>query len=170
MQIEAQKSKSPLSLKFRLAGDGDVPALRTLLTDSYRELADLGMNFTAATQDEQQIREQMGEGRTLVLEREGRMVGTMNMYQHNLISGRKSAYLRRLAIDPAEKRKGLGSLMMDFAEKLASEEGFECVQLDTAKPAEHLVDLYRRRGYEIVGTTRWDGKTYESWIMEKTLS
>lgn len=31
----------------------------------------------------------------------------------------------------------------------------------------NLVDWYLRRGYEIVGEMRWEGKTYDSWIFEK---
>ena len=56
---------------------------------------------------------------------------------------------------------------MDYCEALAIEEGFEGIQLDTAKPATHLVNWYQKRGYKIVGEKHWDGKTYDSFIFEK---
>ena len=59
--------------------------------------------------------------------------------------------------------------MMDLCEDIARKENFEAIQLDTAKPAAHLVAWYLRRGYEIVGETKWEGKTYESWVFEKKL-
>jgi cytolysin (calcineurin-like family phosphatase) len=56
---------------------------------------------------------------------------------------------------------------MDYCESLAEAEGFDGVQLDTAIPADHLVHWYKRRGYNIVDTVHWDGKTYDSYVLEK---
>lgn len=58
---------------------------------------------------------------------------------------------------------------MNFCEDLAKSEGLDAVQLDTAKPALHLVTWYQKQGYKIVGETKWEGKTYESWIFEKEM-
>ena len=58
---------------------------------------------------------------------------------------------------------------MNYCENLAKNENYEAIQLDTAIPARHLVDWYKKRGYIIVGETHWDGKTYDSYIFEKSL-
>jgi GNAT superfamily N-acetyltransferase len=65
--------------------------------------------------------------------------------------------------------QGLGERLMDAAEAWAVERGFSHVALDTAKPAEHLQRRYAKRGYAQVGEVQWDGKTYASVLMVKTL-
>lgn len=111
----------------------------------------------------------MRKGRTLVVECEGEAVGTITMYVQNQISDKPAAYLGQFGFLPEFKGRGLGTQVMDFMESLAREEGFESVQLDTAKPADHLVQLYLKRGYQIVSETHFEGKTYDSWIFEKQL-
>jgi ribosomal protein S18 acetylase RimI-like enzyme len=134
-------------------------------------LTDLGLNYTATYRDEEVTRERIAGGRCFVLERaDGGIVGTVLFSVKNYFTGRRSAYVSQLAIHPSLKRSGLGTVMMDLCEDLAGQEGFEAVQLDTAKPAAHLVSWYSGRGYKIVGETRWEGKTYETWIFEKPIS
>lgn len=154
---------------FRLAQDSDVPRIRHLVNSAYKELADMGLNYTATYQDEQVTRERISKGRAFLLEKEGLLIGTVLLKKENWFTGKNSAYVSQLAVTPALKSQGLGSLLMDACEELARREGFDSIQLDTAKPASHLVAWYTKRGYKIVGETHWEGKTYESWIFEKTL-
>ncbi|MNY69242.1 hypothetical protein D3C86_2071450 [compost metagenome] len=58
---------------------------------------------------------------------------------------------------------------MDHVENIATEEGYESIQLDTAKQAPHLVAWYLKRGYQVIAEHKYDGKTYESLIFEKNL-
>ena len=44
------------------------------------------------------------------------------------------------------------------------------MRLDTAKPAQDLIGWYERRGYRPVREVHWEGKTYDSVVMEKDLS
>lgn len=154
---------------FRLASDNDVPQIRDLVNAAYKELSDMGLNYTATYQDENTTRERMQKGRTFVLVQGKTIVGTILFYEENHFTEKRSAYLGQFAIAPELKRNGLGSIIMDFCEQLANDEKYEAIQLDTAKPAEHLVEWYKRRGYKIVGEKHWEGKTYDSYIFEKTL-
>lgn len=154
---------------FRLASDSDVPQIRTLLNESYKELADMGLNYTASYQDEEETRKRMAKGRTFVLLSGKEIVGTILYYPRNEITGKNSAYLEQFAISPKLKRSGLGSIIMDFCEQLANDEKYEAIQLNTAQPATHLVEWYKRRGYKIVAETHIEGKVYDSYIFEKTL-
>lgn len=154
---------------FRLANDGDVSQIRNLVNEAYKELADMGLNYTATDQDEATTRERMAKGRTFVLVQGKEIIGTILYYEENKFTQKKSAYLGQFAISPKLKRQGLGSIIMDFCEQLANDEKYEAIQLDTAKPAEHLVEWYKRRGYKIVGEVHWEGKTYDSYVFEKTL-
>lgn len=154
---------------FRLATPNDVSQIRTLVNLAYKELLDMGLNYTAATQDEAVTLERMSKGRTFVLVAQKQVVGTILFFKENHFTQKNSAYVGQFAIAPELKRNGLGSIIMDFCEQLANDENYEAIQLDTAKPAKHLVDWYLRRGYKIVGELHWDGKTYDSFIFEKTL-
>jgi hypothetical protein len=59
---------------FRWAQDSDVAKLRTLVNASYKELSDMGLNYTATYQDEQVTRERICKGKAFVLEREGQLI------------------------------------------------------------------------------------------------
>lgn len=159
-----------MTLELRQSQDSDVPSIRILVNQAYRELSEMGLNYTAAYQDEQITRERIAKGRAFVLLLNSEIVGTVLFSSKNYFTNRKTGYVSQLAISPRLKRSGLGSLLMDCCEHLATIESFEGIQLDTAKPAQHLVDWYLQRGYVIVGETRWEGKTYESWIFEKLLN
>jgi predicted N-acetyltransferase YhbS len=154
---------------FRLATEADVPQIRRLVNNAYAELADRGLNYTATYQDEAMTLDRMSQGRTYLLEQGGKLVGTIILKKENHFTGLNSAYLGQLAVSPDLKRTGLGTLLMDLGEHLATIDGFESVQLDTAQPATHLVAWYVKRGYKIVGEMQWEGKTYRSWIFEKLL-
>ncbi len=148
----------------------EAPAIRLIANAAYQELADMGLNYTATFQDETETRRRMSKGRTLLVQDgEHKPIGTILMFESNKITGRRSAYFGQFGFLPEYKGRGLGSRVMDFVEDLARREGYECAQLDTAKPAKHLVDMYLKRGYRIIGETHFEGKTYDSWIFEKDL-
>ncbi len=155
--------------EFRLAKDSDIPNIRVLVNSAYKELADLGLNYTATFQDEQITRERISKGRAFILEKNNQLIGSVILKKENWFTGKNSAYVSQLAILPGLKKQGLGSLLMDLCEDIAAKEGYEAIQLDTAKPAGHLVTWYLKRGYKIVGESKWEGKTYESWIFEKII-
>lgn len=155
---------------IRFVKDEDIPQIRALVNHAYKELADMGLNYTATYQNEEITRDRISKGRAYVLEKDGRLLGTILLTVENYFTGRKSAYISQFAVHPKYKKQGLGSILMDHCEDLARQEKFEAIQLDTAKPAEHLVRWYQKRGYKIVGEDHYEGKTYESWIFEKDLS
>ena len=65
-----------LRLQVRLAGELDVPALRLLVNAAYRQLADMGLNFTGTYQDEQVTRERMQGREVYLVFREQELVGS----------------------------------------------------------------------------------------------
>ena len=60
-------------------------------------------------------------------------------------------YVDRLGVDPARQGSGLGSWLLVRLEELARSRGLTGMSLETAEMMEHLVRLYRRHGFEIVG-------------------
>lgn len=168
--IKMRRGTAPSNIQIRESRDSDIPAIRRLVNAAYRELADQGLNYTGTFQDEDITRDRISKGRAFLLLRNQEIIGTVLFTVKNYFTGRKTAYVSQLAVTPALKRSGLGSLLMDFCENLAKKEGFEAIQLDTAKPATHLTSWYKKRDYRIIGEVQWEGKTYESWIFEKDLN
>jgi predicted N-acetyltransferase YhbS len=155
---------------IRLATDADVSNIRLLVNEAYKELADLGLNYTATYQNEEVTRERMQKGRCFVLLDGELIIGTILFFDRDYLNrNKKCGYVGQFGIHPNYKRKGLGHLLMDYVESLAVQEGYESLQLDTAKPATHLVNWYLKREYQIIASTKWEGKTYESWIFERSL-
>ena len=77
------------------------------------------------------------------------ILGTVKLRAHNYVDERACLYLNRFAVQPGYQGAGLGLYLLHFAERLARREGFKCMQLDTAQPAEHLVKFYAGQGFEI---------------------
>jgi len=154
---------------IRPAVDADVPSVRRLVNEAYRELASQGLNFTASYQDDEITRNRMATGRTFVVVHTDHIIATISLREEDKVSNRRCAYVGQFGVLPEFQRQGVGALLMSYVENLALRENYEFIQLDTAKPATHLVRWYQNRGYQVVGEQRFQGKTYESWILEKKL-
>ncbi|MCX6124732.1 MAG: GNAT family N-acetyltransferase, partial [Proteobacteria bacterium] len=160
----------PLPPDIRRATIEDVPAMRKLVNDAYRELADMGLNFTGTYQDEQITIERMQGAEVYLLHRGNELVASINISIKELENGTdRCVFIHQLAVRPDQKRKGIGSYLMNLAERRAIHEGISRLQLDTAIPATHLVKLYEGRGFKPIEEVQWEGKTYKSYIMEKRL-
>ncbi|HEY8674021.1 MAG TPA: GNAT family N-acetyltransferase [Candidatus Dormibacteraeota bacterium] len=96
------------------------------------------------------------------------MVGTYNLRTKADELG-DAGYVNSLAIDAALRHAGLGRSLLEHAEAQALARGLRRIRLDTAKPLTDLVAWYARRGYSAIGEVHWEGKTYDSVIMEKPL-
>ena len=59
----------------------------------------------------------------------------------------KNLYLHRLAVDPKFQKKGIGKLLMDFAEDYARNNKFISVRLDTFSKNERNNKFYKSRKY-----------------------
>ena len=156
-------------IEVRLARLTDVSRLRQLLNSAYKRLADMGLNFNATFQDDELTADGILEGRTFVLDLNGKLVGTMKLRNRNVLDDRPCLYVGRFAVDPELQGQGLGLYLLKLTERLAMREKCTCLQLDTAQPADHLLKFYEDYGFKVVKQTYFEGKTYCSWIMEKSL-
>ncbi len=147
--------------------EDDISQIRKLVNLAYKELADLGLNYTAVDQDESKTADRISKGRCFILKNNEQIIATILVSVSNYFTNKNTLYVSQFGVHPNFKRQGLGKFLMDYCECLAFNEGFSGVQLDTAIPATHLVDWYIRIGYIIVGTQHWEGKTYDSYVFEK---
>lgn len=150
--------------------------ITALLHRSYKELGDAGMNFTAVDQKVKQTEDRCLTGLTLVVEDEAQqIVGIGSLYpsspKHDVHYYRVQSrcYFGQFGIDPCHRRKGLGITLLQELERAATQLGFAEIALDTAEPANRLVNYYQVAGYEVCDQHQWHGKVYSSWIMRKPL-
>ena len=166
----------------QLHASDSLEALTALLHAAYASLAAQGWNFTAVNQSVAVTRERVAHGQAFVAVLGGQLVGTVTVCPPKRADGDylgdpvpdcytqpDTAILAQLAVHPSQRGQHLGERLMDAAEAWAAEQGYTRVALDTARPAEHLLRRYARRGYVQVGDVQWAGKTYASVLMVKPL-
>lgn len=64
----------------------------------------------------------------------------------------KNLVVHRLAVRPDQQGKGLARQLMDFAEKYASEKGYDAIRLDTFSQNAQNQRFYANRGYTELGS------------------
>jgi predicted N-acetyltransferase YhbS len=156
--------------------DDSIDELTTLLHRSYAGLGNMGLNYTAVDQSVETTRKRLSRGFAFVaVDPQDRLVGTIVFYRPQCSTGSpwlerpEVAHFGQLAVDPALQRRGIGSRLMDLVEEQGRAVGAEEIALDTAEPATHLIERYQRRGYRVIEYAQWQGKSYRSVIMSKSL-
>lgn len=158
-----------------LAPSDSISELTTLLHRAYAQLADMGLRFVATHQTEDTTRHRIKDAECYVAELDGRIVGTIIFrgpgqsrgcpwYERPDVAG-----FGQFGVEPALQGKGIGSTLLAFVEARARETGAAELALDTAETANHLIDIYARRGYRIVDNVKWEPVNYRSVIMSKRL-
>jgi GNAT superfamily N-acetyltransferase len=131
--------------------------LTSLVRSAYKQLSDMGFRYWGTWQSEDDTRQRCSEGRCLVAEEGGRLVGTVTVKQcHDRDD--PEWYLRngtwvvtQFAVDPSLQGTGLGSKLLTAAESHAYHSGGDEAAVDTAEGADHLIEFYAKRGYRHVG-------------------
>jgi len=148
-----------------------------LLHAAYRGLAEMGLNYVAATQDAQTTRER-AEAATvcLVARQAGRLAGTICYYAESPSADDPAWYRRRdvsffgqFGVEPSLQGTGIGSRLIAAAEVRAVADAKTEFACDTAEPARHLIAYYSRHGFRPVGRHRWPHAVYESLILSKRI-
>lgn len=152
-----------------------VEPLTSLLHSAYAPLAEQGMRYTATYQPPEKTLQRLKSGESYLCFYENELCGTVTLYPENESSS--CEYYRKpgvycfgqFAIRSDLQGKQLGSMLMDYLEYRARELGARELALDTAEPAHHLIQMYEKRGYQIVDHTQWEVTNYRSVIMSKSL-
>lgn len=154
---------------LRKADPSDVANLRILVNAAYQELADLGLNYTGSYQDDEITLQRLQSNDVYLVEENGELIATVSLDISQPLDEEPCVYISQLAVAPKLKRQGLGSYLLSFSETFARSAQVRRLKLDTAIPATHLVSLYEKHGFRKIAEVQWEGKTYRSCIMEKTL-
>lgn len=172
----AEQESSVTGVTLREFGDSDSLAeLTALLNRAYKTLADMGLNYVATYQDEKITRSRIEHGTCVLAMVSGRLVGTITYYDPLHVYGTPwmsrglASHVGQLGVEPEFRGKGIGSALMAYAEDLARSAGIKEMTLDTAEPATHLIEWYRRLGYRFIEHTHWGVTNYRSVVMAKRL-
>jgi GNAT superfamily N-acetyltransferase len=148
-------------------------ALTTMLHCAFARLGAMGLNCTCVDQSVAVTRSRAERGDCYVAVCDGRAVGTMTLYAPEpdspceLYRQENVASVRQFGVDPAWQTRGIGTLLLAFADHWAATRGFAELALDTPQPAAHLIAFYRAQGFRIADFMRFDGKCYDSAILCK---
>ena len=140
---------------------------------AFAALGELGLNCTCADQTIAMTRESVLRGDCHVAVCEGHLVGTMTLYATDdeasceLYRHGDVASVRQFAVDPAWQARGIGTLMIAFAEHWAATRGYVQLALDLPQTATQQIGFYRGQGFRIVDFVRFEGKRYDSAILSK---
>lgn len=150
------------------AEESDLEAILALTHRAYAVNRDLGFHFYGSRETAADLRAVFDAGALWKLTDGLRLVGTIRLDVKPDHAG--ALYVNRMCVEPAEQRRGLGNVLLEFAESEARRRGLAALRLDTAATFEKLTSWYRRHGFAVIGEMQWDVTNYRSVVMEKRLS
>lgn len=160
------------NLTFHQATNQDIKALLDLSLRGYATIRGLGINFAAATADEQLVEKNINENICFYMKDGDEMVATasIRMPWSSHHGPYEIPHIWWVAVAPEYKRKGYASKLLDFIENDYLKDTLHCpsVSLGTAKEHPWLADMYVKRGYEKVGESDL-GKGHVTIYLEKLL-
>jgi GNAT superfamily N-acetyltransferase len=148
-------------------------ALTAMLHRAFARLGEQGLNCTCVDQNADVTRSRATRGDCYVAVCDGHIVGTVTLYAPDrespceLYQRDDVASMRQFAVEPAWQSRGVGTMILAFADHWAATRGYAELALDTPQPAAHLIAFYRDHGFRITDFLHFDGKRYDSAILCK---
>jgi len=148
--------------------------MTTLVHQAHAELAGRGLNFSGVDQSVATTRRRSFQGSTWVLELEGTLIGmvTLSMPPSSVLrelstvaNVRRAAWLNQLAVHPDHRGGGHARTLFETVRDEATRRRAAFLGLDTARPAEDLLEMYVHWGFEHREVIQWPGKSYDSFVM-----
>lgn len=149
--------------QIRQATVADAEKLVPVYKSAYRENRELGFPAKAESVTENELSEWIRENRVFVAEVEDELVGGVRLEATDA----ERVKLSRLGVREEWKGEGIGSRLLEHAEKAVREWGYATIWLTTPENHPFLAELYRRRGYEKSDDYPLEHRDYDEIVMEK---
>ncbi len=149
--------------------------LTKLLNRAYKVLADMGLKFVATYQDVEITQSRIKNGVCFIAVSDNNIVGTITYYESQysigtpFLESEGISHFGQLAVDPEFQNQGIATELIKYTEIFAQQDGAIELALDTAEPAQHLIDWYKKLGYRFIEYCDWEMTNYRSVIMSKRL-
>lgn len=165
-------------IEFRIfSKDDSIEELTELLNKSYKTLADIGLNYVAATQDKSITSKRIERAyKCFIGIYNDRIISTIALYcptptdESSWYNKEFVAKFGQFAVLSEFQKYGIGSKMIDIVEAEARNiKNVKELALDTAETAYHLIDYYNKRGYRYIETISWNMTNYNSVVLSKLL-
>jgi ribosomal protein S18 acetylase RimI-like enzyme len=115
----------------------------------------LGLSFT-----QEELEKEQGNLMMAALD-DGKMLGCCMLVEE----GPKTVRLRQMAVRNDLQGKGVGKALIQFAENLARDQGYEKITMHARK---HALGFYEKMGYRVSGS-EFQEITIPHYVMEKDL-
>jgi GNAT superfamily N-acetyltransferase len=160
----------------RVTAEDDVNEVTELVHSAYAPHLVNGLHFWGTRQTPEETARRIGSGVAFVAMEDGCYIGiiiarppqpssVVKLYRDPTVWS-----FGQLSVAPGHKGLGLGRQLHEAALAYARSQGAKFMALDTAQPATQLIELYRRWGYEAVGTHDWRPRTnYLSVLMMRPI-
>ncbi|HYF81188.1 MAG TPA: GNAT family N-acetyltransferase [Symbiobacteriaceae bacterium] len=150
-----------MNVSIRRATEADAPLIQPLLHAAHRWNYAAGFNFTAATVALPEVVKRINESEVYLISADGTPEGTVTIFDDGTIGW--------LGVAPEAQGRGHARRLLAFAEGRIRQMGLHTAKLDTPVSHPWLPAFYQRCGYQPVGTVHWEGKRYDSVLLEKEL-
>jgi predicted N-acetyltransferase YhbS len=131
---------------FRIATVADAPQITAVINAAFRIAEGFFIDGNRIAQAE--VEESLTKGAFLLAEADGRLNGCVYVEMRG-----ERSYLGLLSVDPTAQQSGLGSRLMNEAERYCRERGSHSMDILIVSLREELPAFYQRRGYVESGTT-----------------
>jgi len=116
-------------------------------------------HWNSAFPDSDMIKQDLHSGTIYLAKEKGVCKGMVTLNERepedykqlNFLSDRKRPlYLQNMAVHPLWQGMGIAKFMVEFAQRLAQDKGFDCIRLDVFKPSENARQLYEKQLFKEV--------------------
>ena len=150
---------------LREATADDAAALAETYRDAYAENRELGFPAKAGSATAETVAGWIREHWVFVAESEGELIGGVRLER---VEG-ETMKLSRLGVRERWKGEGVGSRLLEHAERAALAAGYTTMQLTTPEHHPFLPEFYHAHGYEVTGDYPLSYREYDELVMEKSL-
>jgi len=149
------------AITIRLAAAEEAGAILALTQAAFAVHELLDPPSSVFEETEADVRQAMIDGDILVAERNGALAGVARVHP---LPEQDALYCGRLAVAPNLHGHGIGSILTDAVERLASERGYPAVVLGVRVQLVRNIQFFVKRGYMLTGEHSHPGYAHPTYV------